>query len=253
MIVKNAEPFYFPGNSTGCLLIHGFTGAPTEMRPLGEYLAENGFSVLGVRLSGHGTKMADLKRSHWQDWSASVLDGWNLLQSTTDKIILIGLSMGGTLALYHASFLPVQGIVSLSAPYRIDPDPRLAVLQILSHFIPYVSKGDSDWQDQNAIEEHFSYEKYPTKAILQLNLLLKEMQVSLPKITAPALLIHSKKDLGVNPENLTLIYQNLGTKEGDKEMVWLENSGHVVTRDLEKITVFNKVLRFTKSISGSNQ
>ena len=64
MIVKNAEPFYFPGNSTGCLLIHGFTGAPTEMRPLGEYLAENGFSVLGVRLSGHGTRMADLKRSH---------------------------------------------------------------------------------------------------------------------------------------------------------------------------------------------
>ncbi|MEE8357660.1 MAG: alpha/beta fold hydrolase [Anaerolineales bacterium] len=253
MIVKNAEPFYFPGNSTGCLLIHGFTGAPTEMRPLGEYLAENGFSVLGVRLSGHGTKMADLKRSHWQDWSASVLDGWNLLQSTTDKIILIGLSMGGTLALYHASFLPVQGIVSLSAPYRIDPDPRLVVLQILSHFIPYVSKGDSDWQDQNAVEEHFSYEKYPTKAILQLNLLLKEMQVSLPKVTAPALLIHSKKDLGVNPENMTLIYQNLGTKEEDKEMFWLENSGHVVTRDLEKMIVFNKILNFTKGIRGSKQ
>ncbi|MCJ7715520.1 MAG: alpha/beta fold hydrolase [Anaerolineales bacterium] len=253
MIVKNAEPFYFPGNSTGCLLIHGFTGAPTEMRPLGEFLADNGFSVLGVRLSGHGTKMADLTRSHWQDWSASVLDGWNLLQSTTDKIILIGLSMGGALALYHASFLPVQGVVSLSAPYRIDPDPRLVVLPLLSHFIPYVSKGESDWQDPDAVEEHFSYDKYPTKAILQLNKLLGKLQQSLGKVTAPALLIHSKKDLGVNPENMTLIYQGLGTNEADKKMVWLENSGHVVTRDLEKMTVFNEVLSFAKDIQGSNQ
>ena len=44
MIIKNAEPFYFPGNSTGCLLIHGFSGAPTEMRPLGDFLAEKGYS-----------------------------------------------------------------------------------------------------------------------------------------------------------------------------------------------------------------
>ena len=50
MIIKNAEPFYFPGNSTGCLLIHGFTGAPMEMRPLGDFLAEKGYSVLGIRL-----------------------------------------------------------------------------------------------------------------------------------------------------------------------------------------------------------
>ena len=53
MIIKTAEPFYFPGNSTGCLLIHGFTGTPKEMRPLGDFLADKGYSVLGIRLSGH--------------------------------------------------------------------------------------------------------------------------------------------------------------------------------------------------------
>ena len=55
MLVKNAEPFFYPGNETGCLLIHGFTGAPTEMQPLGKYLADCGYSVLGIRLAGHGT------------------------------------------------------------------------------------------------------------------------------------------------------------------------------------------------------
>jgi carboxylesterase len=50
MLIKTTEPFFFPGNDTGCLLIHGFTGAPTEMRPLGEFLAGKGYTVLGVRL-----------------------------------------------------------------------------------------------------------------------------------------------------------------------------------------------------------
>ncbi len=252
MIIKNAEPFYFPGNSTGCLLIHGFTGAPTEMRPLGDFLAEKGYSVLGIRLAGHGTKMADLQRTHWQDWAASVLDGWHLLQSSTDKIILMGLSMGGALALYHASFLPVQGVVSMSTPYQIEPDLRLAILPFLTRIIPHIPKGKSDWHDPNAAKDHISYEKYPTRAIVQLTLLLQAMRESLPKVTVPALLMHAKGDLGVDPENMLRIYQELGTVEGNKEMVWLENSGHVVTRDLDKMTVFNNVQNFVQRVQDPN-
>ncbi len=252
MIIKNAEPFYFPGNSTGCLLIHGFTGAPTEMRPLGDFLAEKGYSVLGIRLSGHGTKMADIQRSHWQDWAGSVLDGWHLLQSSTDKIILMGLSMGGVLALYHASFLPVQGVVSMSTPYQLEPDPRLALLPFLSGIIPYLKKGESDWHNPDAAKDHISYEKFPTRAIVQLTLLLQEMRNSLPNVTVPALLMHAKGDLVIGPENMSRIYQELGTAEENKEMVLLENSGHVVTRDSDKMIVFNKVLSFIQRVQGPN-
>ena len=252
MIIKNAEPFYFPGNSTGCLLIHGFTGTPKEMRPLGDFLAKKGYSVLGIRLSGHGTKMADIQRSHWQDWSGSVLDGWHLLQSSTDKIILMGLSMGGVLALYHASFLPVQGVVSLSTPYQVEPGPKLALLPYLTGIIPYLAKGKPDWHDPDAAKDHISYEKYPTKAIVQLTLLLQAMRTSLSKVTVPALLVHAKDDLGVAPEKMRLIYQDLGTAEENKEMVWLENSGHVVTRDSDKLTVFNNVLNFVQRIQDPN-
>jgi carboxylesterase len=250
MIIKNAEPFYFPGNSTGCLLIHGFTGTPAEMRPLGDFLAEKGYSVLGIRLSGHGTKMADMQRSHWQDWSGSVLDGWHLLQSSTEKIILMGLSMGGVLALYHASFLPIQGVVSLSTPYQLEPDQELALLPYLTENIPHIPKGKPDWHDPEAAKDHISYEKYPTKAIVQLTLLLQAMRASLPKVTVPALLMHAKDDLGVAPENMSRIYQELSTAEENKEMVWLENSGHVVTRDSDKITVFNNVLNFVQRIQA---
>ena len=251
MIVKNAEPFFSPGNSVGCLLIHGFTGSPMEMRPVGEYLADQGFTVLGVRLAGHGTKISDLPRTKWEDWSASVLDGWNLLSSCTDSIFLIGLSMGGVLALYHASFLPARGVIALSAPYRIEPGLQLTFLPLLSKFISYVPKGESDWQDPNAHEDHFSYDRYPTKAILELTKLLAAMRDSLPKLKAPTLLMHSKKDTGVIPENMNWIYRELGTPESEKKKVWLENSGHVVTRDLDKKIVFESILGFINQVSGS--
>jgi len=251
MIVKNAEPFYFPGNSTGCLLIHGFTGAPTEMRPLVEYLADKGFSVLGPRLAGHGTQIEDMNRVTWKDWSHSVLDGWNLLQGSTERIFLIGLSMGGVLSLYHASFLPAAGVIVMSTPYRLEPNIRLTLLPILSRFIPYAGKGNSDWQNPDALEDHFSYALYPTKAILQLNRLLKTMQKSLPDVKIQALLIHSKKDSGVIPENMDWISSKIGTPASSLKKVWLENSGHVVTRDLEKDLVFESIGDFIQDILDS--
>ena len=252
MIIKNAEPFYFPGNSTGCLLIHGFTGTPAEMRPLGDFLAEKGYSVLGIRLSGHGTKMADMQRSHWQDWSGSVLDGWHLLQSSTDKIILMGLSMGGVLALYHASFLPVQGVVSLSTPYQLGSDLKLALLPFITGIYPLMKKVESDWHNPDAAKDHISYEKFPTRAIVQMTHLIQTMRDSLPKVTAPALLMHAKGDLLVEPENMRRIYQELGTAKENKEMVWLENSGHVVTRDSDKKIVFNQVQNFVQIVQAPN-
>ena len=252
MLAKTTEPFYFPGNETGCLLIHGFTGAPTEMRPLGEFLAEKGYSVLGIRLTGHGTRIEDMNRVIWQDWSNSVLDGWHLLRPNTSRVFIIGLSMGGVLALYHASFLPVEGVVSLSAPYEMEPDPRLKILPLFSKIIPYASKEKSDWQDPHANEDHFSYAMYPTKAIVQLTHLLEAMRASLPAITAPALLVHSRKDIGVPHHNMEKISHELGTTEQKIQKLLLENSGHVVTRDLDKDLVFRTTHQFIQNVLESH-
>ncbi len=251
MLVKTTEPFYFPGSDTGCLLIHGFTGAPTEMRPLGEFLADKGYTVLGVRLVGHGTKIEDMNRVTWEDWSNSVLDGWHLLSPNTSRVFIIGLSMGAVLALYHASFLPVHGVVSLSAPYQIEPDPRLKILPLYSRFIPYASKGESDWQDPHANEDHFSYDMYPTKALVQLTHLLKSTREALPAITAPALLAHAQKDIGVPFHNMDKIAKSLGTPENKIRKLALENSGHVVTRDLDKERVFNAIHQFIQDVLES--
>lgn len=251
MLIKTTEPFFFPGNKTGCLLIHGFTGAPTEMRPLGEFLAGKGYTVLGVRLAGHGTKIEDMNRVTWEDWSNSVLDGWHLLKPNTSRVFIIGLSMGGVLSLYHASFLPVEGVVSFSAPYQIEADPRLKMLPIYSRLITYVPKGESDWQDPHAVKDHFSYDLYPTKAVVQLTRLLESMRASLPDITAPALLGHAKKDVGIPFQNMEKIARSLGTPQIKVRKLVFENSGHVVTRDLDKDLVFSATHQFIQDVLES--
>lgn len=248
-IISGAEPFYFPGNSTGCLLIHGFTGSPTEMLPLGEYLARLGYTVLGPRLFGHATRPEDMRRARWRDWVASVEDGWHILSGKTDHIFVIGLSMGGVLSLYLSSRFPVLGTVAMSTPYDLPPDPRLRFLNILWPFFNQTPKGETDLQDPSAAVGHIAYPQYPTRGILELQKLLREMHFALPELTKPVLLMHSRKDGGVAPENMPKIHTRVGSKE--KEMVWLENSGHVVTRDREKERVFKAVENFLQKFNGT--
>ncbi|HBX67944.1 MAG TPA: carboxylesterase [Chloroflexi bacterium] len=246
-IVSTAEPFFFPGGRTGCLLIHGFTGAPKEMREMGEYLNQRGYSVLGVRLTGHATQPEDMQRARWQDWLLSVEDGWHLLQGVTDRIFVCGLSMGGILSLSFAAQFPVAGVVAMSTPYELPHDPRLPYVRYLYHLQPKMAKGEPDWFDPEVAKDHVDYPYYPTRAIAELVELLKVLRASLPQVSAPVLLIHSLDDKGVAPENMKKIYAALGSPR--KEMLMIENSGHAITRDQQRGQVFAAAEQFIRSVA----
>src|SRR2546428_5424992 len=97
------DAFSLPGSRPlGCLLVHGFTGTPEEMRPLGEALAAHGFPVLGVRLAGHATTVDDLARTRWADWFGSVEYGAARLRRQADRIAIARLSVGAPLAIHPA-------------------------------------------------------------------------------------------------------------------------------------------------------
>ncbi len=116
-LMKGAAPFYFPGNEIGCLVVHGFTGTPYEMRWLGQYLNQQGFTVHGPRLAGHTTTVDDMIRTTWREWYISVLAGYEMLRERCRKVFALGLSMGGALSLMLASREPVDGVVAMSSPY----------------------------------------------------------------------------------------------------------------------------------------
>lgn len=256
MIIPTAEPFFFPGGPTGCLLVHGFTGTPKEMRWLGEYLAGQGHSVLGIRLAGHATQIEDMMRTRWEDWLASVEDGYRLLSGIADQIFVIGLSLGGILSLTFASGrytpgCPIAGVVAMAAPQHLPIDQRLApALKLISLFKKTNPKGPSDWQDKEAEQLHTAYADDPIISGLELNLVIYEMYTNLPEVTVPALLIYSKDDQTVRPEekHAELIYEKLGSSK--KQLVWIEKSGHNLTRDLQRETVFKTIADFITIVSG---
>jgi carboxylesterase len=251
MLIPTAEPFFFPGNKIGCLLVHGFTGTPKEMRWMGEYLGNLGYTILGVRLAGHATKPEDMLRMHWQDWIASVEDGYYILKGCVDLVFVIGLSMGGILSLTFSSQHPVSGVVAMSTPYALPDDPRLAYIRILSLLIPRMKKGPPDWHNPDAAKDHIDYPYNPTKAIIQLRDLLSVMRTALPKIYVPALVIHSKQDAGVPPDNAEKILAALGSPE--KQLIWVENSGHVIPREPDRFIAFKAIDSFIKRSTGNDQ
>ncbi len=250
--LKGAEPFFFPGGPVGCLLVHGFTGTPKEMRGLGEYLAGQGYTVLGIRLFGHATRPEDMTRARWQDWLADIEDGWHILSGMTKQIFACGLSMGGVLSLVLASRLPVSGVVAMSTPEHMPADPRLRILKVLSLLQPYHAKNKPLWFDAAAYKEHVSYPADPTRAYAELRDLLKVMRAQLPLVKAPTLLINSKNDQVVMPDSRhqELIYQALGSLE--KQTLWVDKSGHVITRDAEHMRVFAAAGEFIARIASQS-
>lgn len=250
LLMHSAEPFFFPGGPVGCILVHGFTGTPKEMRWMGEYLASQGHTVLGVRLFAHATKPEDMKRARWADWLASLEDAWYILSGVTEKIFVCGLSMGGILSLLFASRFPVHGVVAMSTPEHLPNDPRLGFIKTLSLFQPFTPKGESHWFDEAAHKDHISYSTDPTRSYAELRDMLKVMRESLPQVTAPTLLINSKNDQTVKPEDhhQELIYQALGSLE--KQTLWVENSHHVITRDAARQSVFQAAGDFIARIAS---
>lgn len=257
-IIPGTEPFFLPGASmgvaqtVGCLLVHGFTGTPKELRLMGEYLNQQGFTVLGIRLSGHATQPADLIRTNYHDWMTSVEDGFRMLSGLAKNIYCIGHSTGGSLSFAAASYLPVKGIVSMSAPYKLPDDWRLNYTEIISKVMPYLRKHKgvpgAGWVDKEAWKDHISYPRNPVRSIGQLNKFLGEMRSVLPRVKTPTLLMHARNDRYVLPENMTGIYSDLGAI--DKAMLWIENSGHVIARDAQREQAFIAAADFIHRIES---
>jgi carboxylesterase len=248
--MAGAEPFLVPGGPVGaqtpsgrvgCLLIHGFTGTPYEMRGLGMCLADRGYTVYGPRLAHHGTNAADMNRSRWWDWYYSALDGWHLLRGMCEQVFVIGLSMGGMTALMIAAENPVAGVVAMSTPaaYR-EKELQMKMARFLWPVVPLVKKP----ADENEDSTWPAYQVYPVRAMGELLTYLGELDRVLPSVTAPALLIHAADDPTVSVDNLDYIYDRIGSS--NKKKVRLERGGHVITEDVDKEKVYQKVIDFLR-------
>lgn len=253
-IIPTAEPFLLPGTSRiGCILTHGFTATPKDMRWMAEYLNQQGYWALGPRLTGHATQPEDMIRSRYTDWMASLEDAYNLLSGLVEQVWLVGHSMGGALSLLGASYLPVAGVIAIAAPYSLPDDRRLRHIEWLSTTIPYMPKSndapDAGWFDKEAFNQHISYPQNPMRSIGELNKMLAEVRAALPKISVPALLVYSRNDhyLPMGSED-SLAYMLAHIGSARKESMMIEGSGHVIPCDAQREIVFKATAEFIKSV-----
>ena len=225
---------------------------------MGEFLNQQGYTCLGIRLAGHATDPEDMIRSNWTDWTASVEDGYHLLSGVTDNIFLMGLSMGGILSLLMSTRLAprVKGVIAMSTPYKLPDDPRLRHIDWISKIVSYMPKSNEEpgasWFDKEAWKDHVSYPQNPVRSIGQLNQLLGEMRLALPEVRVPALLIHSKDDHYVLPDSMELIYADL-VGASDKTKIYVTRSGHVIPRDAARQQAFQYALEFIQRVEAKKE
>lgn len=243
LIHRNAEPFLWDGEKDiACLLIHGFTGSPADMKILGTYLHEQGYGVSGLLLPGHGTSPEDLATKRCQDWFKAVEEEYHNLKQKYRIVIPMGLSMGGVLTLHLAAQYQIKGLVSLSAPVFLL-DER--IYQLEDFELEFYRKERSPESKAHILAEgRFSYDAIPLKALNSMIGLIDLVKEEFGQINTSSLIFQSKDDPLVNPQSAQYIYDHLGSK--DKELIWLEKSKHVVTLGAERQQVFERIELFLK-------
>lgn len=245
-ISKGAEPVFISGNNVGVLLLHGFTASPYEMKFLGEFLNKNGGYTISVPLlAGHGRDTKTLNSVHWNDWVKSASDAYEKLKLTCTKIIVVGMSMGGSIALSFATKFPIDGLICMGTPLYITKVSGLA--RILYPFLKSVKKkGGPDIADENQKNSLVSLKTIPLHALIEFRKFLKTLPNDLKKVKCPLYLMHSVNDHTIEYQNMELI-KNMVSSDNIKTMTF-EKSFHILPLDLEKDKLNSECLEFINTL-----
>lgn len=247
-VIPGAEAWSAEGGPVGALVLHGFTGNPISVRPLAEDLADAGLAVELPRLPGHGTRWQELNRTTWHDWAREAGAGLAVLSARTERRVVVGLSLGGLLALHLAATRPesIDGVVVINPSLMLQPRRLMPLLPALKWVVPGMPDpvGHDDIA-QAGVSEH-AYEKVALKALASL--LDLQQRLDLESVTAPLLVMTSRVDRSVQPESSAEVLRRVASV--DREQVWLEHSQHVVTLDHDAAEVTKRTLAFARRVAG---
>ena len=240
-LIKGSESFSCETQSKiGILAIQGFSGATGSIVYLAKFFAKQGFNVECPRLTGHGTNWQDLEKTLHTDWINDVEKALDILKKRVETVFVVGLSMGGALALYLTSKYPdIKGIILINNALILK-HPKFFFIPFLKNFVRTTTGIGSDIKDPN--EKEICYEAIPIKGVYQFLKTLEVGRKNISKVNQPIIIFKSKEDHVIPCYNATYTYKKVSSKE--KELIWLTNSYHVATMDYDKDLICQKSLDF---------
>ena len=233
---EKTAPFELGQGEDACLLLHGFTGSPWDMRPLGEALATRGLYTRAIRLPGHGTTPEALTRVERRDWEQAVARALGELGSYR-RVFVAGLSMGALLALRLAADFPerIHGLALIAPAARLrgvgmEVLKRLRNTGLLERVKPWVEKARPDISDPVALAEAPVLRAFPSARLRCLWELQDATMGVLPRVRCPALVAVAEQDHVVDPGCGQVLVRRL-TAAREVRLVSFREGFHVMTRD----------------------
>jgi carboxylesterase len=248
-VLPGAEPISHVGARTaGALVLHGFTGNPSSMRGVADALVAAGYHVELPRLPGHGTHVDDMVPTRWAQWAGEAEAAYQRLAARAGQVVVVGLSMGGALAMRVAADHPeVRGLVCINPAVQPQTDEVLGMLQgMLDGGMAVMPGIGSDIADPDSKES--AYEGTPIAALISfLRDGLGPLAGHYPAVTMPLLLMNSPQDHVVEPAQSDYLAANYG---GPVERVTLERSYHVATQDYDRDLIIERTVAFADKVTG---
>lgn len=231
----------------GVLVCHGFTGSPRSMRPWAQRFIDEGWSVRLPLLPGHGTTWQDCNKYGWDHWLAADDAALRELNDRCAKVFVVGLSMGGGLALRLAQVHgeDVAGLVLVN-PMVISTKFAWNLLPVLSKVVPSVKAIGNDIAKPGVQE--LAYGRTPVRALASARLGFNTVRAELAKVIQPIRIYSSIQDHVVEPVNGPLILR--GVSSSRAERIELKDSYHVATMDHDADQIFDGSVEFIKSVAG---
>ncbi|HUF98063.1 MAG TPA: alpha/beta fold hydrolase [Ilumatobacter sp.] len=247
-LIAGCEPWsHVAGSSTGVLVVHGFTGCPASVRGVADELADAGFDVEVPRLPGHGTTVEDMLGTRWDDWFVEVEAAYEALAARVQRLIVIGQSMGATLALALAQrHRSIDGVLCINPLTQLRDDETMAMIaEYIEDGFAVVPGEGSDIADPDSSD--ISYPGTPLPPLQSLLLDgVASVTAGFDTMTMPLRLLTSRQDHVVAPADSEYLAATWG---GDVEHTWLERSFHVATRDFDRDVVHAACVAFVRGLS----
>ncbi|NHK32249.1 MAG: alpha/beta hydrolase [Asgard group archaeon] len=246
-IMENGEPFFFERGKVGCLLCHGYTGTPNEMRGIGTYLTDNDITVLGPLLPGHGTIVEEMKKTTMDDYFNEYTKAYKKLKNYCDEIFICGHSLGGVLTLKFASENKVHGVITTATPIkfmRLEGFLLATIGPLLKNLAIKKRRKELIEQKQHKI---ICYDSYPIGPAISFSKTIHKTRKQLPKIESPILIIQGVLDGKWIVDSSRIIFNEVKSKI--KNLILLQKTSHVLTMGPEKEKVHSFILEFIQKNS----